>query len=177
MENSVIYLEKLSKLILRFLQELSKEMKELGITSSQLQGLTYISQHKECLIGDIANGLSISYPAATKLADRLVRKGLALRKEGEIDRRSVKVSLTPRGEETLKEAIQRRREKLSEITQHIESEEMTELVKMLEEFLRAALQDEDMIGDICLHCGSDHSRDCLVNKAYLGATGAEIEKF
>jgi len=177
MENFVIYLEKISKLFSRFEQEISKEIEGLGITSSQLQGLIYISRHKECLIGDIANGLSISYPAATKLTDRLVGKGLALRKEGAIDRRLVKVSLTPKGEEILKRVTQRRREKLSKITQHIGSEEMAELVKMLEEFLRAVLQDEDMIGDICLHCGSDHSPDCLVNKAYLASTGAEIEKF
>jgi DNA-binding MarR family transcriptional regulator len=74
------------------------------ITHRQRELLVYLLQQKQGSIGEIAAMLKVSSPAATKAVARLERKGLVTRKENEVDRRSVDVSLTNAGMQALEES-------------------------------------------------------------------------
>ncbi len=74
-----------------------------NITRRQRELLAYLLQRKQGSVGEIAAILGVSSPAATKAVARLERKGLVTRKENEVDRRSVYVSLTNAGMQALEE--------------------------------------------------------------------------
>ncbi len=74
-----------------------------NITRRQRELLAYLLQRKQGSVGEIAAILGVSSPAATKAVARLERKGLVTRKENEVDRRSVSVSLTNAGMQALEE--------------------------------------------------------------------------
>ncbi len=74
------------------------------ITHRQRELLVYLLQRKQGSVGEIATVLGVSSPAATKAVARLERKGLVTRKENEVDRRSVYVSLTNAGMQALEES-------------------------------------------------------------------------
>lgn len=74
------------------------------ITRRQHELLAYLLQRKQGSVGEIAAMLGVSSPAATKAVARLERKGLVTRKENEVDRRSVCVSLTNAGMQALEES-------------------------------------------------------------------------
>lgn len=76
----------------------------LNVTRRQHELLSYLWQCKQGSVGEIAAMLGVSSPAATKAVARLERKGLVTRKENEIDRRGVKVSLTPAGMEAVQQS-------------------------------------------------------------------------
>ena len=74
-----------------------------NITRRQRELLAYLLLQKQGSVGEIAAILGVSSPAATKAVARLERKGLVTRKENEVDRRCVCVSLTNAGMQALEE--------------------------------------------------------------------------
>ncbi len=72
------------------------------ITPRQLEILTILSRREHWSVGELAAALSVSSAAATKAIARLQRKGLVRRSENVLDRRSVDVSITRNGSETIR---------------------------------------------------------------------------
>lgn len=72
-----------------------------SVTRRQHELLTFLFRRKQGSVGEIASMLGVSSPAATKAVARLERKGLVTRRENEVDRRSVAVSLTHAGMQAL----------------------------------------------------------------------------
>lgn len=68
-----------------------------GITIVQSWVLLYLSNNDGSSLKDIAAALQLDSPVVTGLIDRLVKEDLVNRQEDPIDRRSVKISLTPKG--------------------------------------------------------------------------------
>jgi DNA-binding MarR family transcriptional regulator len=71
--------------------------RDLDISMPQLRALYFIRDEEEVSIGGLAGLFGIGLPAASLLADRLVRAGLADRKEDPADRRRVLLGLTRSG--------------------------------------------------------------------------------
>ncbi|MEN6304073.1 MAG: helix-turn-helix domain-containing protein, partial [Armatimonadia bacterium] len=46
------------------------------LSLSQWDAVLFIQRHDSCAIRELAEGLQVSHPAAVKLVERLVRKGL-----------------------------------------------------------------------------------------------------
>jgi DNA-binding MarR family transcriptional regulator len=83
---------------------------DLGLTSQQHQALLAIRSHagpESMTVGELAECLLIKNHTAVELVGRLVERGLALRRESEMDRRRVLLQLTDQGAGQL-EAICRR---------------------------------------------------------------------
>lgn len=72
-----------------------------AITPRQLEILTILSRRDHWSVGELASALGVSSAAATKAIARLQRKGLVRRSENALDRRSVDVSITRSGSETI----------------------------------------------------------------------------
>src|SRR5512142_2915279 len=64
------------------------------ITVSQLKLLKLVAMTDAQTIGDVASFLGVSNAAASKAVDKLVRRKLLRRDEGETDRRVIHLSLT-----------------------------------------------------------------------------------
>jgi len=78
---------------------LSQEWLQLDLTMPQLKTLSIIYSKGPLSMSDIATDLGVSLAAVTGVVDRLVERGVVLRKGKPDDRRVVLCTLTERGRE------------------------------------------------------------------------------
>jgi len=144
------------------------------LTATQFDALRFLARHPGCTVGDVASGLVVSYPAATRLITRLEKRGLASRAVGRPDRRVVCVALTDSGTQTERSTRAKRAALLNKVMENLPASRRRSLVASLERFLAAALTDRRLVQAVCLHCGTDHDDGCVVSRAYLALTGEPI---
>lgn len=135
------------------------------VTMSQLQALRYLRNNEQRLMSDLADGLAISYPAATKTVERLVRKNLVAREGDPADRRVVRVRLTESGAALLEKIDAEINERLVSVLDSLEPDDRSALLRGMRAFVAAALKqvdDRHLLAAICLHCGTYHQDDCPV---------------
>ncbi len=146
---------------------------EQQVTPAQLLALRYLSLNESSLMSDVAEGLDISFPAATKTIDRLVRKELASRIEDPHDRRVVRIQLTDRGKRLVADVYEERSRRFADVLERLDPSARDGLQETMEAFISAAIDDEDTVNTVCLHCGSEHHDTCPVKVAYLRLTRAD----
>jgi len=84
--------------IFKATQNYSQEIyREFGVTGPQLWALKTISQNKDLSLKELGEAMYLHPSSMTGLIDRLEKRGFALRKRDERDRRVVKIRLTPKG--------------------------------------------------------------------------------
>ena len=180
MERYLLELERLmdlfSQLINMTTLETLRYLREYHLTVSQLRGLRFLKQHEDCLVGDLANGLAVSYPAASKLMDRLINRGLTQRRDDKTDRRNIRLRVTIEGGRVLETIEEKRQREIAQIFLRLEEEEQRFLTQGLKRFLEAALSDEAIIDKVCLHCGTEHFDDFLINRLNLTRAGSKLGK-
>jgi len=86
---------------------LNHHLEELGINSSQLHFMFEIDHQREINQEKIASRCSIDKGSVARSIKKLEDKGLVVREVDKENRRQKKVSLTPKGEETLSKAIEK----------------------------------------------------------------------
>ncbi|MHB2001377.1 MAG: MarR family winged helix-turn-helix transcriptional regulator [Solirubrobacteraceae bacterium] len=86
----------------------------------------------------LAAALGVAAPTATRMCDRLVRKGLITRRGNERDRRQVLLGLTPRGQELLDRVTSSRRAEITALLREIPRERHASLVEGFRLFAEAA---------------------------------------
>ena len=82
-------------------------------------------------LADLAVRLGVSPSTATRMCDRLVRKGLVTRTRDELDRREVNLAVTDTGRRIVSEVIARRRDQVSEVLSAIGDDVRDQLIKAL----------------------------------------------
>lgn len=86
------------------------------VTVPQFRCLVVLSEPDHVTVGSLARELAIHPSTATRMCDRLVRKGLIIRQPGTGgDRREVNLALTARGRRLLEWVTRRRRRELARI--------------------------------------------------------------
>jgi DNA-binding MarR family transcriptional regulator len=80
-----------------------------SVTLPQYRTLVVLADGGPRRLADLADALGVSPSTATRMCDRLVRKGLITRARDELDRREVNLEVTPAGRTTVLEVINRRR--------------------------------------------------------------------
>jgi len=110
-----------------------------GVTLPQYRTLVVLSHGKRRL-ADLAEALSVSPSTATRMCDRLVRKGLITRNRDEIDRREVNLEVTPAGRTLVGQVIERRRVEVRSLLEGIPADKRRQLVESLFVLAEAAGQ-------------------------------------
>lgn len=134
------------------------------LTPTQVDGLRFLATHPGARVKDLAAGLKVSHPAATKLVDRLVARGFLRRVPGRDDRREVSAALTPLGAESLAHARAEAWNSLSEILARMSEPERQALDKGMAGFVRAAVTNPEEVEEICRRCGTEHDPDCFLEE-------------
>jgi DNA-binding MarR family transcriptional regulator len=160
-------------IIYRILKPSLEGMAKEELTEVQLSCIKFAAVHADPSVGEIADGLSISNAASAKLIDRLVRKRLLTREEDPLDRRVLKIKLTPRGKELLADIQKIEVKQFTNILQRMSTEEVQALELGLIGFLKAALESPDQVKEICLRCGITHILNCPGNLRYRELTGKD----
>lgn len=104
---------------------------ELGaVTEHQLAALEQLPQGGRTM-REFADGVGISGAAATDLADRLVARGLAERREDPADRRTVRLLPTGRGLAIHQACQAWRRQRIATVLRRLTADQLTSLVRIL----------------------------------------------
>lgn len=172
------YVQKITALFGKLLAstEIDSEAEELGLTPSQIHGLEYLAHHGRGSLGDMAQGLGTTHPAAVKLVDKLQKKKLVTRTESLVDRRISLVELTEEGRTLADRVVASRTRKLSLALAKLDETELRDLMRGVESLLAAALDDKADLESVCLKCGDEHIGCCIVNRTHLELTGNLIER-
>ena len=78
--------------------------RQAGLTAQQHQVLLAVKGFPgggQITIGELAERLNLKHHSVVGLVDRLMRRGLIVRRHDEADRRKVRIALTPQAEELL----------------------------------------------------------------------------
>jgi DNA-binding MarR family transcriptional regulator len=117
----------------RSLADLSED-----VTLAQYRVLVVLASRGPQIVGALAEQLEVLPSTATRLCDRLVRKGLVTREHSVSSRREVEVSLTDQGRLLVEGVTQRRRRAIAEIVRAIPPANRAALVTALGQFAEAA---------------------------------------
>lgn len=85
------------------------------VTLAQYRVLVLLVSRGPQRVVDLAQELSVTSSTATRMCNRLVRKGLATRQERDEDRRASWIGLTPAGRDLVGQVMHVRREAIAEL--------------------------------------------------------------
>lgn len=111
------------------------------VTMPQYRTLLVLSTGGPTRLADLAQNLNVGPSTATRMCDRLVRKGLVTRARDELDRREVNLALTDGGRAIVQTVVAKRREEVRELLQLIPEDARTQLVASLQ-ILAAAIGEQ-----------------------------------
>jgi DNA-binding MarR family transcriptional regulator len=83
------------------------------VTLTQYRSLVVLASRGPQGVASLAEALSVTAPTASRLVERLVRKGLVRRRADRQDRRQVRIGLTEAGRDLVRLVTQRRREEIA----------------------------------------------------------------
>lgn len=113
------------------------------VTLPQFRALVVIAGRPHATVSQLADRLDIHPSTATRLCDRLVRKGLIRRVERDVDRRETEIVLTSRGRRLVERVTQRRRRDLSAIAERMSEQQVRGAIAALTAFAAAAGETPD----------------------------------
>lgn len=118
------------------------------VTVQQYRALVVLASKGPQRVVSLADALAVTPSTATRMCDRLVRKGLVRRRTGRSDRREVRITLTPSGQELVDEVTRRRKAEISQILAKIPVSEQVAIVELFDKLTAAAgeLPTRDWVG-------------------------------
>jgi DNA-binding MarR family transcriptional regulator len=114
-----------------------------AVTLPQFRALVVLDGAADGLnVGALASELRIQPSTATRLCDRLVRKGVAQRSVGRDNRREVMILLTDSGRALVREVTRRRRREIAAIMAKVPAVQRAAIIEALTAFRVAAGEDD-----------------------------------
>jgi len=108
------------------------------VTLTQYRTLVVIASRGSQNLAGLAEAVGVTPATATRMCDRLVRKGLIRRREERGDRRQLRLVLTEKGRTLVDAVTERRRREIAGIVSEIPAVEQAVLVQALGRFAAAA---------------------------------------
>jgi len=145
-------------------EELLEQAGGKDLTPSQLKLLKLVSMTDAQNIGSVAAFMGVSNAAASKGVDRLVKRELLLRREHEVDRRVMHLSMTERGSQVLRAYEAARRQKLLDMFADVPADELKTASDLMDRLSLRIVEKVAGEKDICLKCGIYFRRECLMRE-------------
>lgn len=108
------------------------------VTLAQYRALVVLGSKGPQRVASLADALGVTPPTATRMCDRLVRKGLIRRRTSRQDRRQVHLALTPVGRELIDEVTRRRREEIARLLASVPAEDQLAMIELFGKLAHAA---------------------------------------
>jgi DNA-binding MarR family transcriptional regulator len=116
--------------------EFLREASELELTFTQFKTLMLLAHEPEALsVKDVSDRLGISFPAASRAVDPLVKRGIAERTEDLLDRRVKRVRTTKEGDRVVERLIATRIKSFEQMLEGFSVTERRKLGDALDEIL------------------------------------------
>jgi DNA-binding MarR family transcriptional regulator len=114
--------------IMRFIRHQMRGHRQAELTVPQFRTLVFLSHSEDSSLSATAEHLGLSLPATSRMVDLLVRRGLMERRPQAADRRRVSLSLTHRGQEAFRTALEATEKALSGSFKSLSPQELTQVI-------------------------------------------------
>jgi len=111
---------------------------EEEVTLTQYRTLVVLASRGPQSLAALARAVDVTPPTATRMCDRLIRKGLIERRHERGDRRLIRLALAPKGQELVSAVTERRRAEIARLLAAIPVEQQAALVDSLQRLTDAA---------------------------------------
>ena len=145
-------------------ERLLREVAPPHFTFSQLKLLKLVAMTNAQTLGDVAAFLGVSNPAASKAVDKLVRRGLLVRREGAKDRRAIELSLTESSRRLLATYEVAKNRKLAKVLRQFSPEDLCRTSEVLDRLSARIVDHTAKAEDLCLQCGIYYRKKCLMSQ-------------
>jgi DNA-binding MarR family transcriptional regulator len=149
----------------------TKLLGEIGandISLPQFHLLKLIALNGTHQIGEVADFLGVTPPAATKAIDKLEGMGLVSRSPSKDDRRATLLSSSKRGRDLVHRYETVKQERLRPVLDQFSKSELFQFVGMLERFSMELIRTEGESEGLCLRCSAYFDRHCPVQHLHDG---------
>jgi DNA-binding MarR family transcriptional regulator len=127
--------------VMRVIRKEFRSRRDPELTLPEFRGMLHINRSPGCALNEVAEYIGLEAPAASKLVDHLVQRGLVRRQEDASDRRRVKLSILPKGKQRIEAAVEHTRHFLAKRLAHLSSTERQTLLDTMQ-ILKAAFASE-----------------------------------
>ena len=138
------------------------ESSALPLSLSQFHLLKLMTLNGRHQVGELADFLGVSPPAASKNLDKLERFGLVVRTPSKGDRRVILLSASRKGQRLVQKCEAMKEERLSSVVGQMSKEEIKQLSDLLEKFSVSLLSREETPRGFCLRCAAYIETGCPV---------------
>ncbi|MBX3046611.1 MAG: winged helix-turn-helix transcriptional regulator [Anaerolineales bacterium] len=101
-------------MVMRIIRRNFRARRDPDLTLPEFRALAYINRNPGCALNELAEFVGVEAPAASKLVESLVQRGLAKREAHAGDRRRVQLSVLPKGQKSIHTVREHTREFLDE---------------------------------------------------------------
>jgi DNA-binding MarR family transcriptional regulator len=108
------------------------------VTLTQYRSLVVLGSRGPQGVAALAEAVAVTPPTASRLVDRLVRKGLVRRRTDRQDRRQVRIALTEAGRRLVDRVTERRRHEIAQLLTSIPAEVQLSMAAGLQQLAQAA---------------------------------------
>jgi DNA-binding MarR family transcriptional regulator len=108
------------------------------VTLTQYRTLVVLASRGPQSLAALAEAVDVTSPTATRMCDRLVRKGLIVRRHDRGDRRLIRLSLAKKGHALVAAVTERRRVEIAHLLDAVPVEQQAALVDALQRLAAAA---------------------------------------
>ena len=142
--------------------KLLSEVSPSPLSLSQFHLLKLISLNGQHQVGQVADFLGVSAPAASKNVDKLERLGLVAREQSKGDRRATLLASSRRGRQLVKRYEELKAERLIPVLESFSKRDLRQLTHLLERFSVALIEAEETGEDLCFRCSAYFDDNCPV---------------
>ncbi len=143
---------------------LLREVTSLPLTLAQFHVLKLMANNGEHEVGQVADFLGVSAPAATKNIDKLERFGLVTRSPSPSDRRATLLSISAKTRRLVRRYEEMKRARLAPVLTEFTPAEVERLSGLLERFAVSLLKRGDSGNGCCLRCAAYIEEGCPVGR-------------
>jgi DNA-binding MarR family transcriptional regulator len=134
------------------------------LTLSQFKLLRMVALTDAHTISDVALFMGVSNAAASKSVDKLVRRKLLRRAEGQPDRREIRLSLTESSRRLLAAYEEKKERKLAQVFRGFPNDELRRTARLLDRLSAGLVDHHTGPEEVCLQCGIYFRDKCVVRQ-------------
>lgn len=108
-----------------------------SLSLAQLKVLSIVNENEATTMKDVARSLLITSPSATAAINQLVKSGHIERMPDKIDRRIVRLKVTPKGKSAFAEHYKIITEKIGEVLKNLNAQEKTAFAGIFKKIINA----------------------------------------
>jgi DNA-binding MarR family transcriptional regulator len=113
----------------------------LALSPPEMRSLMWLSRRGKSVMSDYAQGIGVPLSTATRIVNRLVKKGIVVRRRSDEDRRIVEIDLSAEAYEHRTKFVARRQAALASMLEPLAREERETVLNLLEKGLRLSAAD------------------------------------